>query len=69
MSALDADTVSFVHARPRLVVIARRVHNDAVRDVRRVRGKRSVRFFRLAGYAALPEPVEFDDALPRGLRA
>ena len=25
MSALDADTVSFVHARPRLVVIARRV--------------------------------------------
>lgn len=49
------------------VRLARSFHNDAVREVRRVRAKRSVRVFRLAGYAALPEPVEFDDELPRAL--
>jgi len=38
-----------------------RFHNDAVREVRRVRAKGAVRVFRLAGYAALPEHVEFDD--------
>ena len=49
------------------VQLARRFHNDAVRDVRRVRAKRSVRLFGLAGYAALPAPVVFDDALPPSL--
>lgn len=49
------------------VQLARRFHNDATRDVRRVRSKRSVRLFRLSGYAALPVPVEFDDALPPSL--
>ena len=33
---------------------ARRFQNDATREVRRVRAKRSVRFFRLAGYADPP---------------
>lgn len=46
------------------VQLARRFHNDAVKEVQRVRAKRVVRVFRLAGYAALPQTVEFDDALP-----
>jgi hypothetical protein len=49
------------------VQLARRFHNDAVRDVRRVRAKRTVRWFGLAGYAALPEPVVFDDEVHLGL--
>ena len=49
------------------VRLARRFHNDATREVRRVRDKRSVRAFRLAGHAHLPEPVEFDDDLPPAL--
>ena len=49
------------------VQLARRFHNDATREVRRVRAKQVVRVFRLAGHAALPEPVTFDDELPTGL--
>jgi hypothetical protein len=49
------------------VRMARRFHNDAVREVRRVRGKVVVRWFRLAGHAALPERVEFDDDVPAPL--
>ncbi|MBT9254536.1 hypothetical protein KMZ32_04125 [Phycicoccus sp. MAQZ13P-2] len=49
------------------VRMARRFLNDAVREVRRVRGKWVVRVFRLAGHAALPERVEFDDDLPSAL--
>jgi hypothetical protein len=49
------------------VRMARRFHNDAVREVQRVRHKRVVRAFRLAGYAGLPERVEFDDDLPTAL--
>lgn len=49
------------------VRMARRFHNDAVRQVRRVRRKRVVRWFRLAGHAALPEMVEFDDEVPGSL--
>ncbi len=44
--------------------LARRFHNDAVTDVQRVRGKRVVRWFRLAGRAPLPQTVEFDDEVP-----
>lgn len=46
------------------VQLARRFHNDAVKEVQRVRGKRVVRVFRLAGHAAMPHTVEFDDAIP-----
>ena len=46
------------------VQLARRFHNDAVTDVRRVRRKTVVRLFRLAGHADLPATVEFDDELP-----
>ena len=51
------------------VQLARRFHNDAVNDVRRVRRKGAVRGFRLAGHAELPESIDFDDELPPGLRA
>jgi hypothetical protein len=50
------------------VQLARRFHNDAVTDVRRVRRKPVVRLFRLAGHAELPRTVEFDDELPPALR-
>ena len=50
------------------VQMARRFHNDAVIDVRRVRRKTVVRVFRLAGHAELPATIEFDDELPAGLR-
>lgn len=46
------------------VQLARRFHNEAVKEVQRVRAKRVVRLFRLAGHAHLPQTVEFDDALP-----
>lgn len=50
------------------VQLARRFHNDAVTQVRQVRRKHLVRWFRLAGHAELPRTVEFDDDLPAGLR-
>lgn len=40
------------------VVIARRVHNDAVRDTLALRRRRKVRYFRLAGSAPAPEYFE-----------
>ena len=40
------------------VVIARRVHNDAVRDTLALRRRRRVRYFRLAGTARRPEYFE-----------
>lgn len=46
------------------VQLARRFHNEAVKEVQRVRRKRLVRLFRLAGHARLPRTVEFDDTLP-----
>ncbi len=46
------------------VQLARRFHDDAVRDVRRVRGTPVVRAFRLAGRTHLPQMVQFDDAIP-----
>ncbi|MGD9529895.1 MAG: NUDIX hydrolase [Pseudonocardia sp.] len=45
-----------------LVVLARRVHNDAVRDTLALRSRRLVRWLRLAGTA--PEPRYFDIAEP-----
>ena len=60
--ALDRIAASALRAR-----MARQFHNDAVREVTRVRDKRVVRWFRLAGHARLPERVEFDDALPPSL--
>ncbi len=64
---LVADSLDRIAASALRVRMARRFHNDAVREVRRVREKRVVRWFRLAGHAALPARVEFDDALPPAL--
>lgn len=48
------------------VQLARRFHNQAVTEVQRVRRKRIVRVFRLAGRAPLPETAEFDDEVRVG---
>ncbi|MFP5068282.1 NUDIX hydrolase [Pseudonocardia nantongensis] len=48
------------------VVLARRVHNDAVRDTRVLRSRRLVRLFHLYGTA--PEPVYFEIADPPSTR-
>nr|WP_226359496.1 NUDIX hydrolase [Pseudonocardia sp. ICBG601] len=50
-----------------LVVLARRVHNDAVRDTRALRSRRLVRMLRLYGTA--PEPVYFEIADPEPPRS
>ncbi len=46
------------------VQLARRFHNDAVTDVRRVRRKWVVRVFHLAGHTPVPVTLEFNDELP-----
>ncbi|HQH06785.1 MAG TPA: hypothetical protein PK428_03165 [Phycicoccus sp.] len=66
---LERQGLARVEAGALRVQLARRFHNDAVADVRRVRSKVVVRAFRLAGHAELPEPVIFDDDLPRALRS
>jgi hypothetical protein len=49
------------------MVIARRVHGDAVRDTLAQRGRRAVRWFKLSGTAARPEYLEIaePDLTPR----
>lgn len=49
------------------VQLARRFHNQAVTDVQRIRRKRVVRWFRLAGRAELPQTFEMNDELPVAL--
>lgn len=63
-----ADALDRLAAANDRVQLARRFHNDAVTAVRQVRRKLVVRWFRLAGHADLPRTVEFDDAIPAGLR-
>lgn len=46
------------------IMIARRVHNDAVRDTLTVRRLRRVRYFHLAGTAPLPEYFEIAEPEP-----
>jgi len=57
-----------VAASGQRVQLARRFLNDAVIDVRRVRRKPTVTWFRLAGHAELPQTFEIDDDLPAALR-
>lgn len=45
------------------LVLARRVHNDAVRDTLALRRKRSVRWLRLAGTASLPSYFEIAEPM------
>lgn len=46
------------------VALARQLHNDAVRDLRALRGRRLVRVTRLGSRRLLPAYFEIDDALP-----
>ena len=57
------DVLARIEATALRVQLARRFHNQAVTEVQRVRRKRVVRLFRLAGRAPLPETVEFDDEM------
>lgn len=68
-AGLAAAALERVEAAGMRVQLARRFHNDAVTDVRRVRRKQVVRVFRLAGHAELPRTVEFDDELPPAVRS
>ncbi len=52
-----------VDAEQRLM-LARRVHNDAVRDTRALRSRRLVRWLRLAGTAPVPDYFEITDEQP-----
>ncbi len=47
-----------------LLILARSVHNDAVRDTLVLRSRRLVRWLHLAGTAPLPEYIEIADAEP-----
>ena len=49
------------------VQLARRFHNEAVGQAQRMRAKRGVRLLHLAGRAAMPQMVEFDDVWPAEL--
>ncbi len=56
-SALVAD----VDDAARRAGLARRIHNDLVAGTVGLHGRRRVRWFRLAGRAQPPVPVEYDD--------
>ena len=66
-SALGTDVLSRLASACSRVQLARRFHNDAVTDVRRVRRKWAIRLFHLAGYTTMPRTVEFDDETPEHL--
>jgi hypothetical protein len=53
----------------RRVQYSRRFHNDAVRQARDLRARFLPRVLRLAGRAALPDYVDFDDSVPATLEA
>ena len=63
-----AESLDRLGAAAMRVQLARRFHNDAVTDVRRVRRKGTVKTFRLAGHAPWPRTFEFDDEIPAPLR-
>lgn len=65
----DEDHLARIASACTRVQLARRFHNDAVTDVRRVRRKWVVRVFRLAGHTDLPHTIEFDDETPEPLQA
>jgi hypothetical protein len=61
-SALPAAVLEELVDAEQLVVLARRVHNDAVRDTRGLRSRCLVRWLHLAGTAPMPEYFEIADA-------
>jgi hypothetical protein len=64
-----ADHIARLGSTCTRVELARRFHNDAVTDVRRVRRKWAVRLFHLAGHTPMPHTIEFDDEVPQHLVA
>jgi hypothetical protein len=66
-SAVAGDLVTELAAAVGRVRLARRFHNEAVRVTQLLRRRRLVRYFRLAGRAALPMPFEMDDEPPAAL--
>jgi hypothetical protein len=60
-SVLPPDLLEELVDAEQLLVLARRVHNDAVRDTRMLRSRRMVRWLRLAGSARMPEYFEIAD--------
>lgn len=60
--AVPADELAPVREAQRDASLARQVHNDLVARAIDLRGRRRVRWFRLAGGAAQPTPVDYDDA-------
>ena len=61
-AALAPDLAAELADADARVVVARRVHNDAVRDTRALRGRRMVRWLRLAGSAPYPRYFEIAEA-------
>ena len=67
-SGPEPDVLDRLASAGHRVQLARRFHNQAVTDAQRVRRKRVVRWFRLAGRAELPQTFEMNDELPPALR-
>lgn len=65
---LGASLLSSLDASCHRVELARRFHNDAVSQARRVRGKRVIRWARLAGRAGRLNTFEMDDGPPAAIR-
>jgi hypothetical protein len=67
-STLPEPVRAELHDAEQLLIVARSVHNDAVRDTLVLRSRRLVRWLRLAGTAPLPAYFEIADAAPAGTR-
>jgi len=63
-AALPEDVRAALTDAEQLLVLARRVHNDAVRDTLGLRSRRLVRWLRLAGTAPMPAYFEIADPTP-----
>ncbi len=64
-ATLPSETRAALDDAEQLLVVARRVHNDAVRDTLGLRSCRLVRWLRLAGTAPMPAYFEMADPAPR----
>jgi len=65
-SGLSIELATELDDAEQRVMLARRVHNDAVRDTRALRSRRLVRWLRLAGKAPAPSYFEIVDPEPDG---
>jgi hypothetical protein len=63
-AALPPDLRAALTDAEQLLVLARRVYNDAVRDTLGLRSRRLVRWLRLAGTAPMPAYFEIADPAP-----